>query len=409
MKTNPDATQFWDEDIFPNCLADLTCYDIDAELRTMLKRFMRATVAIWCNMRPDLVSEPIETTQVDTAHASGEPLSTPAGESRSTVSSPLVPVSPVAVDRSPVDRSPVDRSPVDRSPVDRSPMHSSPSPGSKNSFGDTQLAIDLYAESWMQAAARYSETPLKFFASEENPEPTFLNEDGKYLAFWDPLDGSSIMDANWSVGTILTILRSGWKLGSPARPYVEASLVAVHGPVLNILLCLRGPSSEQSPFVLSNFCYFNDRFILDTPQAGSPQSACYMAAIEDADRPKYFAPANLRAAHVLPKYRAIVDEYIDRGATLRYSGGLVPDIYHILMKRNGIYISPSCTGAPARLRMLFELVAIAHVMEAAQGSAHSITFGAGILDVEICSYEDKTDLIAGCPSAVTRHLAALTT
>ena len=47
---------------------------------------------------------------------------------------------------------------------------------------------------------------------------------------------------------------------------------------------------------------------------------------------KVFAPANLRCANTNEAYRTLVDEWISQGYTLRYSGGMVPDVHHILTK-----------------------------------------------------------------------------
>lgn len=84
---------------------------------------------------------------------------------------------------------------------------------------------------------------------------------------------------------------------------------------------------------------------------------------------RVFAPANLRAAHGNPKLEAALAHYRRERYTLRYSGALVPDVAMMLTRRGGIYFSPVAEGAPAKLRLLFELQPVAYVVEAAGGAA----------------------------------------
>ena len=84
---------------------------------------------------------------------------------------------------------------------------------------------------------------------------------------------------------------------------------------------------------------------------------------------RYFAPANLRAAAEDEAYLSLINYYISEKYTLRYSGGLVPDVLHVLVKGHGIYISPVTKVSQAKLRRLFELAPIALIMECAGARA----------------------------------------
>ena len=77
-----------------------------------------------------------------------------------------------------------------------------------------------------------------------------------------------------------------------------------------------------------------------------------------------FAPGNLRATSDNEKYRALVSYWIEKKYTLRYSGGLVPDVYHILIKGQGVLANASSASAKAKLRLLFECAPIALIVEA---------------------------------------------
>lgn len=88
-----------------------------------------------------------------------------------------------------------------------------------------------------------------------------------------------------------------------------------------------------------------------------------------ASQAKTFAPGNLRATADNDAYMALIQYYITHKYTLRYSGGLVPDVYHILIKGQGVLTNASSITAKAKLRLLFEAAPIALIMEAAGGSS----------------------------------------
>jgi len=72
-----------------------------------------------------------------------------------------------------------------------------------NTFGDEQLAVDVLADKLLFESLRYSHC-CKYACSEEVPEPVDLEGSGFSVAF-DPLDGSSIVDTNFTVGTIFGV------------------------------------------------------------------------------------------------------------------------------------------------------------------------------------------------------------
>merc|ERR1719183_302012 len=66
------------------------------------------------------------------------------------------------------------------------------------------VSVEVVADEIMWAACKNSKT-VKYGASEEEPEVVLTNPNGHFTVCWDPLDGSSIVDNNWSVGTIIGI------------------------------------------------------------------------------------------------------------------------------------------------------------------------------------------------------------
>jgi sedoheptulose-bisphosphatase len=124
-----------------------------------------------------------------------------------------------------------------------------------------------------------------------------------------------------------------------------------------------------------------------------------VALEEPPFKTRYFAPANLRAAAEDAKYMELVNHFIAQRYTLRYSGGLVPDVVHALVKGHGIYISPVTGVSKAKLRRAFELAPIALIIECAGGSALD-EHGTRILDHVIKSLDERGGLICGTKEEV---------
>ena len=67
---------------------------------------------------------------------------------------------------------------------------------------------------------------------------------------------------------------------------------------------------------------------------------------------RIFAPGNLRASADNEKYSSLVQCWLQEKYTLRYTGGLVPDVYHILCKQMGVFTNCASPMAKAKLRLL---------------------------------------------------------
>ena len=115
---------------------------------------------------------------------------------------------------------------------------------------------------------------------------------------------------------------------------------------------------------------------------------------------KYFSPANLRAAAHDQAYLQLVNGYIQQQYTLRYAGGLVPDIVHMLVQGQGIYLSPVTEQSKAKLRRLYELCPLALVVECAGGKAVDPENGRPVLGDEIRGCEEKGGIICGSEKTV---------
>ncbi|CAK0823695.1 unnamed protein product, partial [Prorocentrum cordatum] len=151
---------------------------------------------------------------------------------------------------------------------------------SSNTFGDTQLTVDVIADDLLWDLAKTSKLVTEA-SSEEEPEIVKTNPDGQFVLCWDPLDGSSIVDNNWAVGTIVGIWdKSTGLLGATGRDQVM-SLVVLYGPRTTAFVTLDDGVYEFT-------CGPGNEWI------------CSREKIQIQKDCKIFAPANLRAAQEAP-------------------------------------------------------------------------------------------------------------
>jgi sedoheptulose-bisphosphatase len=116
---------------------------------------------------------------------------------------------------------------------------------------------------------------------------------------------------------------------------------------------------------------------------------------------KLFAPANLRAAQDNPGYQRLLDAWIKEQYTLRYTGGMVPDVCQLLVKGKGVFASPVSAAAPAKLRLLYEALPMAFLVEKAGGA--STDGGPGsILDRVVLACDERTPVCVGSADEVAR-------
>jgi sedoheptulose-bisphosphatase len=105
-----------------------------------------------------------------------------------------------------------------------------------NSFGDEQLAVDLLADKLLFEALKFSHV-CKYACSEEVPEPVDMEGEGFSVAF-DPLDGSSIVDTNFTVGTIFGVWPGDKLKGITGRDQAAAGM-GVFGPRTCFVIALK--------------------------------------------------------------------------------------------------------------------------------------------------------------------------
>lgn len=252
----------------------------------------------------------------------------------------------------------------------------------RNAFGDTQLHIDVESDKIIVDGLR--ETAVVHIASsEEQPYEQVLNETGSLCVSYDPLDGSSVMASNFSVGSIFGIWKTSNRrlIGASGRD-ITISIAAVYGPCTNVYI---GISSSSKVYEIS-------------------AATCIREVTNGiGGQGKLFAPANLRASVDNEGYRAMVDWYMDKRYTLRYTGAMVPDVTQLLVKGYGIFMSPVSANAKAKLRLIYEALPMACLIECAGGASWDCIHGHGsLLERVVGECEERTAVCVGSSEEVKR-------
>ena len=250
--------------------------------------------------------------------------------------------------------------------------------GSTNTFGEDQLKLDVIADDIIREYL--CETGLvSSYLSEESDDIVQLDPDGEFTVAFDPLDGSSLVDANFAIGSIFGIYRSKEVMGATAREQV-AALYVLYGP-RTLLVYSTGQGVHE--FILNDV----GEFIL------------LRENLTIAEEAKNYSPGNLRAIKDNEKYHNIVKKWLDDALTLRYSGCMVADIHHVLSKGQGIFTNVGGSKYPeGKLRLLYECGPFSYLIEQAGGASSD---GSGpILDKEITAIDQRTQIICGSVNAV---------
>jgi fructose-1,6-bisphosphatase I len=239
--------------------------------------------------------------------------------------------------------------------------------GGQNSTGDAQQKLDVYADHVFERALRASGV-IAGWASEESEEfVTFEeNKDAEYVIVIDPLDGSSNIDVNVSIGTIFGIYRRVSKRGSSVelRDFLQkGSNMIAAGYVLYSVSTQMVLSTGHGlhVFTLEPWKKSYHR-ILDhvrTPEDGKVYSINEVNFDDFAPRLKRF----------VQYCRDKKNEKGNRKYTGRYIGSLVADFHRNLLK-GGIYVYPATGEAPhGKLRLVYECIPMAFLISQASGYA----------------------------------------
>lgn len=250
--------------------------------------------------------------------------------------------------------------------------------GTSNLYGEAQLALDVLSDRILRKRL-FNSGVVANIVSEETNEIIPVSPDcaGRFSVAYDPLDGSSLVDVNLAVGTIVSIY-DGCDLMQPGRNQA-AALYILYGPRTTLVYSTGRGVHEFAMNQLMEYTLVRENITV------SPSGNIY-------------SPGGQRNLYT-PGTEAFVRQLEEKGAKLRYSGGFVPDINQILMKGKGIFLYPHLQGKPnGKLRLLYELNPMAFLMEQAGGAAS--TGRQRILDLVPQGIEDCAPVFIGCKEDV---------
>jgi len=247
----------------------------------------------------------------------------------------------------------------------------------QNSTGDTQLKLDIISDQVIENNFKKLKC-VKKIVSEEQEHIVDVNGDGEYLIAYDPLDGSSLVDVNLSVGSIYGIYKNDFTGNN-----IVASIYVVFGPRIEMILC-DGETVKLFRMKNEEFYYIKDIKMNQSGTLNSPGSTqqCWY-----------------------PHHREMIQKMYDEDYALSYSGGMVPDLHHILVRGGGLFSYPGASDKPeGKLRQLFEVFPFAHVFETAGGGA---TDGKGrVLEIETKHIHDTSPCFFGSNLEINRVIEA---
>ena len=239
--------------------------------------------------------------------------------------------------------------------------------GTTNIQGEKVQKLDVYAnEQFISALGSGGETCA--IASEENDElvpiTTKVSENAKYVVCIDPLDGSSNIDVNVSIGTIFSIYRRT-DFDKPlteadflqrGTEQVAAGYVIYGSSTMLVYTTGRGVNGFTLDPSIGEFC-------LSHPDMRCPETGL-IYSINEGNHVRF--PEGVKR---YIKYCQVEDEGTGRPYSSRYIGSLVADFHRNLLK-GGIFIYPSTARSPeGKLRLLYECNPLAFVIEQAGGKA----------------------------------------
>lgn len=259
--------------------------------------------------------------------------------------------------------------------------------GGKNVQGEEQQKLDVIANIRFIRALKNGNMTCAII-SEEEKEIVHLNPSCRYVVCMDPLDGSSNIDVNVSIGTIFSIYRRISPIGGPVQEedilqpgteQVAAGYILYGSSTMLVYTTGHGVHGFTLEPTLGEFVLSHDKMMC--PDDGDIYS---------------INEGNHYAFHDgIVQY---IEECRKKRMSARYIGSLVAD-YHRNMLKGGIYLYPATDTAPnGKLRLLYECNALALIAEQSGGAA---TDGyKRILEIEPTSFHQRTPFIIGSKKMV---------
>jgi fructose-1,6-bisphosphatase I len=265
--------------------------------------------------------------------------------------------------------------------------------GAINVQGELQQKLDVFANETVRHSVEHTGRVCVVASEEdEEPIPVHVPEDrraGKYVLLYDPLDGSTNIDVNVSIGTIFSIhRRTATKKGpgtledclQKGRAQVAAGYILYGSSTMLVYTTGKGVHGFTLDPTIGEF-------LLSHPDIRSPEVGTYYSVNES--HWNKWEPGIQRVVGAFKNG----DGGRVKAKNARYIGSLVADIHRNLMS-GGVFLYPADTISPAgKLRLLYEAAPLAFVVEQAGGAA--IDGRQSILDIKPTALHQRTPLIIG--------------
>lgn len=260
--------------------------------------------------------------------------------------------------------------------------------GATNVQGEAQKQLDVISNDIVLNHIR--ENPqISILVSEELDEAVHLENQGRYMVATDPLDGSSNLDVNVTVGTIFSVLEAAGGL-LQAGTAQKAAGYAAYGPATSLVLTF---GTSTAVFTLDSV----GTWVLTADAVKVPVASAEYAINTARERLWDTATKGYVAENVAGETGVAGKRY-----NMRWIGSMVADIHRILM-RGGIFMYPldsETVVKGGRLRLLYEANPMALLIEAAGG--RSTTGAQRILDVMPDGIHQRVPVILGSAEEVAR-------
>jgi len=276
--------------------------------------------------------------------------------------------------------------------------------GTENIQGEAQQKLDVYANQVFINAIEARHLVCGIASEEEDSYVTFesdVNDSGKYILLIDPLDGSSNIDVNVSVGTIFSIYRRVTPVGDKAamkdflqqgRHQIAAGYIIYGSSTMMVYTVGNGVNGFTFDPTIGVF-------YLSHPDIQIPQDG-KIYSINEGNYP-YF---NDGVKNYL-RYCKEESSAEHRPYSARYIGSMVSDLHRNMLK-GGIYLYPATKKNPnGKLRLLYECNPMAMIMENAGGKANN--GNQRILDIDPIELHQRCPFYAGSANMMAeleRHL-----
>jgi fructose-1,6-bisphosphatase I len=273
--------------------------------------------------------------------------------------------------------------------------------GATNVQGEEQMKLDVLANETLIHILKNS-SDCAGIASEENDdhlsyEDTF-SANSKYVVLFDPLDGSSNIDINASIGTIFSIYRRVSELGQPCK---EADFLQEGSKLMAAGYIIYGSSTMMVYATRLSVNGFTlepalGEFCLSHPNMKCPENG-KIYSLNQGNTSKY--SSGMRA---YLDYCMDTDKAEGRPYSQRYIGSMVGDLHRTLIK-GGIFMYPGDKSSPnGKLRLQYECNPMAFIVETAGGAASTGTMD--VLDVTPTELHQRVPIFIGSRNMVAKAI-----